>query len=145
MALSASSGLWRLLDPANAEFIPFVNNSGGTLSEGTLVRYSSGTVGACPDSNTIGAHGVVHGGDVANGDRGTLCVKGMFEVGVNGSINFAIDDPVYSYTGGLVDEGTANDIPVGRIAPYEDPASAASTVKVLLQSLFYETNPTAHA
>lgn len=143
MALLTSAGKWRYV-ANNTRVLTAVNNSGGALTAGTLVKYASGAMAACGDSNTDGAHGVLID-DVASGAKGSLYLDGEFMAGVSGSIDFAIDDPLYTTTSGLVDQGTANDIEVARVAPYEDPSSGASEVRALLRSKFIHRALLTHA
>lgn len=143
MAINPTSGRWRLLRN-NTQQVEFVNNSGGTLEAGELVVVSGGSFGGAVDNNTVGAHGVV-ADDVANGAKGALLLDGEFLVGVNGTVDFDIDDPVYSSTNGLVDDGTTGDVEVGRIAPHENPPSGQASVRVLLRSLFIVTDLFTHA
>lgn len=143
MALLASAGKWRLLH-GNTHQVPALNNSGGDLTAGTAVHYTSGAMAAAGDANTVGVHGVL-ADDVADGEIGTLQANGVFEVGVNGTIDFAIDDPVYTHTSGLVNEGSTNDVEVGRIASEENPANGAATVKIEMRSLFTTTDLLTHA
>jgi hypothetical protein len=144
MAFAVGSGKWFLKADQQVKKFPLYNNSGGDLTAGTAVVISSGTLAAIGDNNQTGIHGVLED-NIASADFGAIQAEGLFTVDVNGSINFAMYDPVYSYTGGKVDQGTALDKEVGRIAPGADPASAAAQVQVVMRGLYFIADLLAHA
>lgn len=150
MALSISGGKWQLKYAHGVRNIPVLNNSGGALTAGTIVRFSSGTLAACGDSNTVGAHGVLQD-DVAASTVGSLYPEGVFRVGVSGTIDFGLFDPAYTTTNGLIDTGSASDVEVGRViggqtAPNgSEPVSGDAQVDVLLRSLVYHLALLTHA
>jgi predicted RecA/RadA family phage recombinase len=144
MALLASAGKWRYLYNDFMGPVTALNNSGGNLTAGTAVYFTAGAMAAAGDNNTVGIHGVLTD-DVSNGAKVSMQASGIFSVGVSGSLNFAIDDPVYTAATGLVDAGSAGDKEVGRIGPYEDPANGASTVQVFIRSLLLIRDLFTHA
>jgi len=96
------------------------------------VYVSSGTVAKVGDDNTVGILGVVCE-DIAASDYGWVYIEGVFKVKVNGTVDFALLDPVYSAASQKVDDGSSNDVAIGYIVN-ENPASGASEVYIAIRS-----------
>lgn len=125
----------------NSRRVRFYNNSGAALNEGDGFKMVSGTVTVLDDANTVGLFGVCCA-DVADAAYGECYVSGLFEVDVEGTINFAQGGAAYTAGASSVDTGSASDVPVGHIAT-NDPASGASTVIIDICSQLLDR--TAHA
>jgi len=114
------------------------NNSGSDLSAGDPVYIDgSGNVAVCADNNTVGIHGVCVS-DIEAGGYGVIYIDGVFEVDVDGTVDFALGEEVYTSTGSKVDKGSTGDVCVGYVVE-ADPSNGASTVRIVIASKFRST------
>ena len=128
----ALSRVFKLVEENYCRRVRVLNNSGTAVLEGDGFSVVAGTITVLANDSRYGIYGV-WAEDVAIGAEGAAWVEGVFDVPVAGTVDFAINDPVYMAGVATVDTGTKLDVAIGKVVGPE-PANGATSVRVLIQS-----------
>jgi predicted RecA/RadA family phage recombinase len=127
---------FRSVQVTDARRVRVLNNNSGSddIAEGDGIVIVGGESEFVDAANTAGIHGIACA-DIPFGETGEMYISGVFEAEVEGSIDFAVGDYLYSAADQKVDEGAASDVALGQVVG-ADPADGATLVEFILFSQF---------
>jgi predicted RecA/RadA family phage recombinase len=131
---------FRPVQVSAAQRVRVLNNNSGSddIAEGDGIVLVGGESEFVDAVNTAGIHGIACA-DIPFGETGEMYISGVFEAEVEGSINFAPGDYLYSAAAQKVDEGVTSDVAIGQVVG-ADPADGATLVEFVLFSQFLVKN-----
>ena len=124
MSVGANARTYILLSEEGEPTHRRMLNGTTAKSEGDMVTLTSNLLEAVADSNIVGAVGVC-AQDIAASSYGTVYCTGMFKGTADTGVDFGLGDFVYNASATKLDEGTAGDVPVGKVV-HTDPAEAGT-------------------